>query len=290
MGRQRTYNPEEEQEVDKRRQAFIDERTHLTQQKGAQIESSSSSSEPSSPTESVDVNHSSQGNESQSFQSPTKPGIGLTLSLKPISNGLSSWDSGYSSQENDNSSQESEMKRLDSPMESRSAFFLKLKPFDRLGRSDSGGSTGSAAISPVDIEVSHPFSAVQKCDGSSKRVLQQTTEPFHNPTMSETKKMRTNSDQDSGHAEQSKRTAETKWAPDFKPRSETGVRNCQSVRDDTKSQIVEVVFRHVFNSDEDVNEVQIPEGKRWRSGGIFFFVFFFTFNLTLPFFFQILPK
>ncbi|GFO46480.1 catenin (cadherin-associated protein), alpha 3 [Plakobranchus ocellatus] len=58
-----------------------------------------------------------------------------------------------------------------------------------------------------------------------------------------------------------------KWAKDFQPRVEPGVRNCHTVPEETKSKIVNRVFDLVLNSDLE-EKVKLKDGRQWNKGGL----------------------
>lgn len=56
------------------------------------------------------------------------------------------------------------------------------------------------------------------------------------------------------------------WAAEFQPRAEERVRNCQSVPEHIKLQIVSAVFQLVLNAPDAVR-VTLETGRTWRRGG-----------------------
>ena len=254
MGRQRTYKPEEETQADVRRQAFIDKRALIRQHKNLLPSTKNSSS--------------SKGSLSLSSNTDSMKLRGQLLGLEEHANlPGSSEQFGVEMKESSMSTDASDHGESSDLMWRKTVAMATSEHFSRQGSLDSGYSSLSSLPEDSTDSLFAEDDMPKKFGGSLKRP--ESPGALRIPAKKKLKietdiHMRTINRSDSkGPVE----GGVNNWVPDFEPRTEPGVRNCQAVPEKTKLKIVNTVFDLVLKSDEEHRVAQLPEGRQWRKGG-----------------------
>lgn len=249
IGRSRSYQQRDELTVDERRQAFIDKRT-IYRNKFLKPETLSVPALKQNQTE------------------PSKDLLGCELILSRQNSSLSSSSSDKRKYENlgstdsgfyDDFSNSPGSKRSKDDCGSQESGYGSLESMESLGQEPHGGSQELDCGSQESME-SLGQEPQQPSYGPTTNTSSLSTSPFSQSC----DKLHTNATDFTNSTCLTLKSQ--KWAENFRPRMEPGVRNCQKVPENIKSDIVQIVFNLVINA-AGSQVVSLNNAKTWRKGG-----------------------